>query len=126
MPMSLYRQLGLGELKPTNVTLQLADRTIRYPDGIVKNLLVKVGKLIVPIDIYVINMEFDLQVPVIMGRPFLATSGALIDVPAGEITFRIGDEREVFRVFKPLPICSYNTCVPSSFTSLHDVPNRGF
>ena len=125
MPMSLYRKLGLGELKPTNVTLQLADRTIRYPDGIVENLLVKVGKLIVPIDIYVINMEFDLQVPVIMGRPFLATSGALIDVPAGEITFRIGDEREVFRVFKPLPICSYNTCVPSSSTSLHDVPNRG-
>ena len=51
MPMSLYRKLGLGELKPTNVTLQLADRSIRYPDGIVENLLIKVGKLIVPIDI---------------------------------------------------------------------------
>ena len=61
-------------------------------------------------------MEFDLQVPVIMGRPFLATSGALINVPAGEITFRIGDEREVFRVFKPLPICSYNNCAVKVFS----------
>ncbi|KAJ8749356.1 hypothetical protein K2173_018844 [Erythroxylum novogranatense] len=69
IPLSLYNRLGIGELKPTTISLQLADRSIRYPIGIVEDLLVKVGKLIIPTDFVVLEMEFDLQVPIILGRP---------------------------------------------------------
>ncbi|KAJ8899464.1 hypothetical protein K2173_018438 [Erythroxylum novogranatense] len=92
IPLSLYNRLRIGELKPTTISLQLADRSIRYPIGIVEDLLVKVGKLIIPTNFVVLEMEFDLQVPKILGRPFLATGGALIDVTEGKLTLWVGDD----------------------------------
>ena len=76
----IFEKLGLGESKPTTITLQLADRSIKYPWGIVEDVLVKVNKFIFLIDFIVLDMEEDYEVHLILGRSFLATGGALIDV----------------------------------------------
>ncbi|KAL5569995.1 hypothetical protein UlMin_026570 [Ulmus minor] len=73
MPLSIFRKLGLGEVKPTTVSLQLADRSIKHPRGIIEDVLVKVDKFIFPADFIVLDMEEDREVPLILGRPFLAT-----------------------------------------------------
>ncbi|CAL1352873.1 unnamed protein product [Linum trigynum] len=101
MPYSVYKKLGLGDvLKPTRITLQLADRSVKIPKGVVENVLVKVGKFILPTDFVILEMEDDRGVPLILGRPFLATDDALIDVGRGKLTFRVGKEEEIFNVFQ--------------------------
>ena len=83
LPYSMYKQLGLGELKPTDITLSLADRSVKIPKCIVEDVLVKVDKLYYPVDIVVLDTELVAegtnQVPIIHGRPFLATSNAIIN-----------------------------------------------
>ncbi|KAL0434871.1 UNVERIFIED_CONTAM: hypothetical protein Sradi_0195000 [Sesamum radiatum] len=91
----------MHELTPTIITLQLADRSIKYR-GIVEDVLIKVGKFIIPVDFIVLDMEEDVNMPLILGRPFLATSRALIDVQKGQLTLRVNDEHVVFNVFKPM------------------------
>ncbi|CAL1411814.1 unnamed protein product [Linum trigynum] len=101
MPYSVYKKLGLGDvLKPTRITLQLTDRSVKIPKGVVENVLVKVGKFILPTDFVILEMEEDQGVPLILGRPFLATGDALIDVGRGKLTFRVGKEEEIFNVFQ--------------------------
>ncbi|CAL1405609.1 unnamed protein product [Linum trigynum] len=101
MPYSVYKKLGLGDvLKPTRITLQLADRSVKIPKGVVENVLVNVGKFILPTDFVIPEMEEDRGVPLILGRPFLATGDALIDVGSGKLTFRVGKEEEIFNVFQ--------------------------
>ncbi|KAL0412071.1 UNVERIFIED_CONTAM: hypothetical protein Slati_3796800 [Sesamum latifolium] len=90
------------ELTPTIITLQLADRSIKYPRVIVEDVLVKVEKFIIPVDFIVLDMEEDITMPLVLGRPFLATSRALIDVQKCQLTLRVNDEHIVFNVFKPL------------------------
>ncbi|XP_073014529.1 uncharacterized protein [Primulina eburnea] len=90
MPFSIYRTLELGEVKPSTITLQLADRSLTYPRGIVEDVLVKVDKFIFPADFVILDMEEDRDTPLIFGRPFLATGKALIDVHKGELTLRVG------------------------------------
>ena len=80
MPLSVFRKLGLGEAKPTTVSLQLADRSIKYPRGIIEDILVKVDKFIFPADFIMLDMEEDQEIPIILGRPFLVTGRTLIDV----------------------------------------------
>ena len=80
MPLSIMQKLGLEEPKPTNVSLQLADRSITYPREIVEDVLVKVDKFIFPVDFIVLDMEEDHEVPLILGRPFLVIGRAMIDV----------------------------------------------
>ena len=92
MPLSFFKRLGVGELKPTRMKLQLADRSIAIPRGVLENILVKVEKFIFPADFVVLDIEEDQKVPIILGRPFLATGGALIDVQKGELTMRVQDE----------------------------------
>ncbi|XP_075499196.1 uncharacterized protein LOC142537576 [Primulina tabacum] len=92
MPFSIYRTLELGEVKPSTITLQLADRSLTYPRGIVEDVLVKVDKFIFPADFVILDMEEDQETPLIFGRPFLATEKALIDVHKGELTLRVGGE----------------------------------
>ena len=98
MPVSLFRKLGLGELKPTTTSLQLADRSIIHPMGVLEDILVKVGKFYLPADFLVLDLEEDMDIPVILGRPFLATSRAMIDVNMGKITIRVGGNKEEFHV----------------------------
>ena len=100
MPFSIFRKLGLGEPKPTTITLQLADRSIKYPRGIVEDVLVKVNKFIFPVDFIVLDMEEDYDVPLILGKPFLAIGGALIDVQHEKLILRVQDEQVIFNVFK--------------------------
>ena len=83
MPYSMYKQLGLGELKPTNITLSLADRSVKIPKGVVEDVLVKVDNFYYPVDFVVLDTErmaeSTHQVPIILGRPFFATANAIIN-----------------------------------------------
>ncbi|KAK9075476.1 hypothetical protein SSX86_003800 [Deinandra increscens subsp. villosa] len=91
MSYSVYKRLDLGEPTPTRMTLQLADRSVKYPRGIVENMLVKVGNFVFPIDFVILDMDEDEYIPLILGRPFLATSRAIIDVYDGKLTLRTGN-----------------------------------
>ncbi|KAL5570136.1 hypothetical protein UlMin_026711 [Ulmus minor] len=99
MPLSIFKKLGLGEPTPTMVSLVMADRSIKHPRGIVEDVLVKVGKLIFPVDFIVLDMEEDKDIPIILGRPFLATGGAIIDVRGGKLTLQVDDETVTFIVY---------------------------
>ncbi|XP_068649550.1 uncharacterized protein [Aristolochia californica] len=102
MPLSVCRKLGLGEMKQTTISLQLADRSIMYPCGIIEDVLVKVDKFIFPADFVVLDMEEDEKVPLILGRPFLATGRALIDVQKGELTLRVNKEEVMFNIYQAM------------------------
>ena len=80
MPLSLLRTLGLGEPKPTSVSLQLVDKFIKYLCEIIEDVLVKVDKLYFPADFIVLDMDEDREVPLILGCLFLASGKTLIDV----------------------------------------------
>ena len=73
MPLYVAKRLSLGELTPTSMTLQMADRTLAHFEGIVEDVLIKVGKFVFLVDFVVINIEEDKQVPLLLGRPFLET-----------------------------------------------------
>ncbi|GJV76463.1 reverse transcriptase domain-containing protein [Tanacetum coccineum] len=98
MPYSMYKKLGLGESKATRMSLELVERSIQYPRGIIKNVLIKVDKFVLPIDFVILDMPEDSRVPIILGRPFLATARAMIDVFNKKITLRVGDDEVVFDV----------------------------
>ena len=98
MPLSVAKRLSLGELTPTAMTLQIANRTFAHPEGIFEDVLIKVGKFVFPVDFVVINIEEDKQVPLLLGIPFLAIEAALIDVNKGELTLRVGDEAVHFNL----------------------------
>ena len=120
MPLSVVQRLSLGELTPTTITLQMADRSMAQPEGILEDVLVKVGKFIFPVDFVVMQMEEDTQVPLLLGRPFLATEAALIDVQKGELTLRVGDEAVHFNINRSLehPTVETDSCM--------DVRNNSF
>ena len=98
MPLYVVKRLSLGELTPTAMTLQMADKTLAQPEGNLQNVLIKVGKFIFPVDFVVIDIEEDKQVPLLLGRPFLATEAALINVKKGELTLRVRDEAMHFNL----------------------------
>ena len=85
LPHSVAKGLNLGEIEPT-LSLQVADRSLTYPKGIIEDVLVKVDKFIFPMDFSILDMEEDEKVCLILRRPFLATSQGLIDVKSGELT----------------------------------------
>ncbi|GJZ39303.1 reverse transcriptase domain-containing protein [Tanacetum coccineum] len=98
MPYSVWKNLSLPELTPTCMTLELADRSISEPIGIVEDVYVTVGKFQFLADFVVVDFEPDPRVPLILGRSFLKTSHALIDVYEGEITLRVGREAITFNL----------------------------
>ncbi|XP_039134166.1 uncharacterized protein LOC120271544 [Dioscorea cayenensis subsp. rotundata] len=102
IPYTLFLKLGLDDLKPTRMRLQLADHSIRKPRGVVEDVLVKVDKLIIPVDFVILDVDADVEVPLILGRPFLNTAGALIDVKGGKMTLRVGDEKVVFTLLEAM------------------------
>ncbi|GJT93854.1 mitochondrial proton/calcium exchanger protein-like protein isoform X1, partial [Tanacetum coccineum] len=101
MPLSTYLNLGLGELAHTRLTVELADRTVKYPKGIAENVLVGIGKFTFPVDFIILDMPEDIKVPLILGRPFLSTARAKIDVYKRKITLRVGEENIIFKSVKP-------------------------
>ena len=100
MPLSIFKRLGLGKARPTTVTLQLADRSLKHPRGVIEDVLVKVDKFIFPADFIVLDMEEDKEIPIILGRPFLAIGRAMIDVQRGELKLRVQEDEVKFNVFE--------------------------
>src|SRR5436190_14671951 len=98
LPYSLFKKLNIGEVKPTQMTLQLADCSVIHPRGIVEDVLVKVDKFIYPVDLVVLDMAEDRSIPLILGRAFLKTARAIIDVDEGKIILRAGDESVEFHL----------------------------
>ncbi|XP_052171578.1 uncharacterized protein LOC127787558 [Diospyros lotus] len=131
MPYSLFKKLGLGEIKHTFVSLQLADRSIKHPIGMIEDVLVKVAKFIfpvdfivlemeedreiplilgsLPVDFIVLEMEEDREIPLILGSPFLATGRALIDLEQG-----LNDDDSCLRI----DVLDY--CVDEYVDNLHE------
>ena len=102
MPLSMFKRLKLGEPKSTTISLQLTDRSYQHPQGIIENVLVKVGKFVLPADFVILDMEEDYSVPIILGRPFLAMGKAQINVQEGELKLRVQGDKITFHVFYPL------------------------
>nr|GEW62573.1 putative reverse transcriptase domain-containing protein [Tanacetum cinerariifolium] len=92
MPYTTYEKLGLGEPKPMRMSLELANRSIQYPRGIAENVLIKIGKSVLPIHFIILDMQEDFRISIILWRPFLATAQAMIDVFNKNITLRVGNE----------------------------------
>ena len=102
MSFSVCRKLGLGEMKQTTISLQLADQSIKYSRGIIEDVLVKVDKFIFPVDFVILDMEENQEVPLILGRPFLAIGRALIDVQKGELILRVNKEEVMFNIYQAM------------------------
>ncbi|GJS05320.1 reverse transcriptase domain-containing protein [Tanacetum coccineum] len=98
MPLSIWKKLSLPELTPTQMILELADRSTTRPTGIAEDVFVRVGKFHFLADFVVVDYVVDPRVPLILGRPFLRTARALIDVYGEELTLRVGDEAITFKV----------------------------
>ncbi|GJX66435.1 putative reverse transcriptase domain-containing protein [Tanacetum coccineum] len=92
---------GLGKLDYTRLTVELTDRTVKYPKRIAENILVEIGKFTFPVDFIILDMHEDIKVPFIPGRPFLSTARAKIDVYKKKITLRVWEEKIIFKSVKP-------------------------
>jgi hypothetical protein len=110
LPYSVYQQLGLGELKPTTVILQLADRSIKKPRGIIEDVIIKVDKFFFPVDFIVLDTEPvphpEKLIPVILGRPFLATANTCINCRTGVMEISFGNMKvrlNIFNAFQHAP-----------------------
>ena len=119
LPYSVYVELGLGELEPTNITLQLADGSVKILRGIVKDVLVQVDKFYFPVDFVVVDTQplvnQGTRFPVILGRPFLATANAIIHYRGGLMTLSFGNmtvNLNIFHVMKEIgddeDVCEVN------------------
>ncbi|XP_038904220.1 uncharacterized protein LOC120090565 [Benincasa hispida] len=96
MPLSIFKRLNVGQLTPTMVTLQLADRSLVHPKGKLKDVLVTIDRFIV------LDYKADKDVPIILGRPFLPTGRAQIDVHKREITMNINGKKLIFNIIKAM------------------------
>ena len=98
----IFKKLILGEARPTTVTLQLADRSLTHPRGIIEDVLVKVDKFIFLTYFIILEMQENKEVCIILGRPFLAMGRAMIDVQKGELRLRVQEEEVTFNVFNAI------------------------
>ncbi|XP_070004595.1 uncharacterized protein [Nicotiana sylvestris] len=106
MPPSIYKRLGIGRARPTSMLLQLADRTIKRPSSILDDVLIQVGKFVFLANFVILDCKVDEEIPIILGRPFLAIKRALIDCETGELKMRLNDEEITFN--DPLAACLMN------------------
>nr|XP_016473929.1 PREDICTED: uncharacterized protein LOC107795761 [Nicotiana tabacum] len=104
MPSSLFKELGLGVRRPTTITLQLADRSLVMLEGIIEDVLVRAGMFILPADCIVLDYKANKEVSIILGPPFLATGGSIIDVREGKLKMRVDDEEDPFNVYRELKL----------------------
>ncbi|XP_070012982.1 uncharacterized protein [Nicotiana sylvestris] len=102
MPLAIYKRFGIGRARPTSMLLQLADRTVKGPSGILDDVLIQVGKFMFPADFVILDCKMDEEISIILGRPFLATRRALIDCETGELKMRLKDEEITFNVQKSM------------------------
>ncbi|GJZ98320.1 hypothetical protein Tco_0670773 [Tanacetum coccineum] len=101
MPLWAYLNLALGKIAHIRLTVELADKMVKYPKGIAEKVLLGIGKFTFPVDFIILDMPKDIKVPLILGRPFLSTARARIDVYKRKITLRVREEWIVFSSVKP-------------------------
>ncbi|XP_021865769.2 uncharacterized protein [Spinacia oleracea] len=125
IPLSIYKKLNMGELKCTTITLQMADHSIKYPLGVLEDVPVRVGKFYIPVDFVVLDIAEDNQIPIILGRPFLHTAGAVIDVKKGKLTLTVGDDKVAFSLSHEMKssmqevscsLIAFNAKLPNSYS----------
>ncbi|CAM8902253.1 unnamed protein product [Rhodiola kirilowii] len=105
LPYSIYSSLRIGPLEPAGLTIQLADRSCKQPEGKIEDVLVQVGELVFPADFYVLKMEHSSptdHAPILLGRPFFKTSKMKIDCDTGTLTMEVEDERISFDIFRAM------------------------
>ncbi|CAA0822233.1 Unknown protein, partial [Striga hermonthica] len=124
MPFSIFQRLGLGDLRPTRMCLQLADRSIRYPKGVVEDVLVKVEKLIIPVDFVVLDVwdmpENGKDHTILLGQPFMATTNTLIDVKNGTLNMTVLGESVSISVRGAMSSSSVNFIEECAFIDIAD------
>nr|GEU54555.1 reverse transcriptase domain-containing protein [Tanacetum cinerariifolium] len=125
MPLSIWKKLRLPTLNDTKMVLELADRTISKPTGVAENVFVKVGKFYFPADFVVLDFIADPRVPLILGRPFLSTAHAIIDVYEGEIILR-HEKQSLTLKCCDTPFISYNNFVSLNKIDLLDAGESDF
>ncbi|GJQ91310.1 reverse transcriptase domain-containing protein [Tanacetum coccineum] len=126
MPLSIWKKLSLPELTPTRMILELADRSTTSPSGIAEDVFVKVGKFHFPADFVVVDYVVDPRVPLILGRPFLRTARALIDVYGEELTLRVDDEAITFKYAQEVLVFLDSTKSGNPTSSLDPIRSTSF
>ena len=96
------QEVGFGDPKPTAMHLLMADRTVKRPIGILHDVLVKVESFIFLAYFVILNCEVDFEVPIILGRPFLAIGRALVDMEKGQMKFRLNNEEVTFNICRTM------------------------
>ncbi|XP_058785071.1 uncharacterized protein LOC131659980 [Vicia villosa] len=96
MPLSICEKLNMGDLRPTKMSVQLANRSVKYLVGVLENVPVRIRQFYIPTDFIIMDIKEDDNTPIILGRPFLATAGAIIDIKKGKLTFEVGEEKVEF------------------------------
>ncbi|XP_047154251.1 uncharacterized protein LOC124825634 [Vigna umbellata] len=100
MPLSMLKKIGGLEAKPTRMKLQLANRSIKYPLGVVEDVIIKIDKLQFPVDFVVMDIEEDEEIPLILGRPFMKTAKVVIHMEEGILKLKDQDREITFNVFE--------------------------
>jgi len=112
MPLSMCRRLGELEIMLTRMTLQLVDRSITRPYGVIEAMLVKVKHFIFPVDFVVMDISEDIDIPVILGRSFMLTASYIVDMGKRKLELGFEDQKIDFDLFvedKPAP--EHNVCL---------------
>ncbi|XP_070034303.1 uncharacterized protein [Nicotiana tomentosiformis] len=102
MLLAIYKKLGIGRARPTSMLLQLADRMVKSPLGILDDVLMQVGKFVFPADFVILDCQVDEEIPIILGRPFLTTGRALIDCESEDLKMRLNNKEITFNVQKSM------------------------
>ncbi|XP_074293260.1 uncharacterized protein LOC141620235 [Silene latifolia] len=113
MPLYLFKKLHLEDLKPSKISIQLADRLVNYTLGVIEDVPLKVAKLVILWDFFVMDMPEDNHVPIILGRPCLAMGGAMIDVKSGKLSLQVGEDKVEFELTKSMeaPFLGDTCCI---------------
>ncbi|XP_016574400.1 uncharacterized protein LOC107872124 [Capsicum annuum] len=98
MPLAVYKKLGLGDPTPTNMRLVMADRSVKQPVKILHDVLVKVADFIFSVNFVVLDCDVDFEVPITLGRPFLATGRVIVDIELNELKFRLNEKEAKFEM----------------------------
>ena len=102
MPLSMCKRIGNLKIDPTKMTLQLADRSITRPYGVVEDVLVKVRHFTFPVDFVIMDIEEDTDIPLILGRPFMLTANCVVDMGNGNLELSIDNQKITFDLFKAM------------------------
>ncbi|XP_050892509.1 uncharacterized protein LOC127098050 [Lathyrus oleraceus] len=100
MPLVVCKRLNIGDMQPTRMSLQLADRSVKYPINILEDIPVRIVQLYIPTNFVVMDIKEDEEIPILLGKPFLSTTGTMIDVKRGKMTFEVGEEKVEFILSK--------------------------